>query len=104
MEPSTLPLSATMTSPRIPALCRKAVALAMHAPIDSTSLRHGITIDNSSASSAEGDAVNVCSPLIVGPHSFRCLLNHGSKGIRNAEARGSAHDRRAGRHGAVSHQ
>jgi hypothetical protein len=53
VEPSAEPLSATITSPLMPAVRSALSALRTHPPTVSRSFRHGITTDNSGLSPAD---------------------------------------------------
>src|ERR1700761_4731302 len=79
-DPSVLPLSATMTSPRMPVRRRKPCALVRHCPSVSASLRHGIRIESSqeSMSVANHEANGV--PEGPGYHIRHSLDGLGLKG------------------------
>src|SRR5919198_2817102 len=65
VEPSVEPLSATTTSPRMPASLKAAVALSMQNAMDCASLRQGITTETSRASFGISSVIRPLSKAVV---------------------------------------
>ena len=76
-EPSVEPLSATMTSPRMPASLRAVFALRTHTPTVSCSLRQGMTTDSSITCPVVASAATVDSrALLAGISWLRFIVKH----------------------------